>query len=222
MEASTSRLAPASDTAANPFIRQRPVIQAAPHGPASKPPWLHFLHPANNRIFLSLPALDYSPPSTFRMHHGTALTACQIIACNEDGYLSRSLVRDQDVIKDDFESVIPPGKYYYHLRSPEPTLYPICHNFPLWKFPHKKLPAAWENKLQETASISTQNWTAMSLAIKNRDQHCLISLSQDGLTTAHLVPKIQEAWVTRMLIFDIGLSLICHLTSSRKMICMCT
>ena len=83
-------------TAASPIIRQRPVIQAALHGPPSQPHWLQFLHPANNLIFLSLPALDYclGPPSTFGMHHGTALTACQILACNEDGYLSHSRERD--------------------------------------------------------------------------------------------------------------------------------
>ena len=208
MAASTSRLAPASDTAARTIIRELPVIQAAPHGPASKPPWLKFWHPANNKVFLSLPALDYclGPPATFGMHHGTTLTACQIIACNEDGYLSHSHERDHDVIDDDFESVIPPGIYYYHLRSLKSTPYPICYDFSLWKFPHKKLPAAWDS--QAAATIPPQNWTTMSLAVKNRDKHCLISLSQDGLTTAHIVPRVQEAWVTRMLIFDVGLSLI--------------
>ena len=224
MEASTSRLAPASDTAAYPIIRQRPVIQAAPHGPSSDPPWLQFLHPAYDQVFLTLPAFDYCPP-TFGMHHGTALTACQIIACNEDGYLSHSRERDHDVIKDDFESIIPPGNYYYHLRSPEPTLYPLCCDFSLWEYPHEKLPAAWENKLppaQETASILPQSRTAMSLEIKNRDKHCLISLSQDCLTTAHVVPKVEEAWVIIMLIFDVDLSLICHLIRSIRIRCTST
>ena len=78
MEPSTSQLQ-ASDTAARVAIRQRPQIHVAPHGPPSPPTWVQFRHPAHNLTFLRLPALDYCPP-TFGVHYGTAITACLILA----------------------------------------------------------------------------------------------------------------------------------------------
>src|ERR1700733_15957324 len=91
MEASTSQLQATSspDTAARIAIRQRPQIHVAPHGPPSQSTWVQFWHPANNLTFLRLPALDCCPP-TFGIHYGTTITACQILACNEKGYLSTS------------------------------------------------------------------------------------------------------------------------------------
>ena len=134
MEPSTSQL----HTAARVAIRQRPQIHVAPHGPPSQPSWVQFRHPANNLTFLRLPALDYCSP-TFGIHYGAAITACQILACSEQGYLSTS--RDRHAsgrINVDLDSIISPGKYYYHLSSPgSKALYPICCDFSCWKFPRK-------------------------------------------------------------------------------------
>jgi hypothetical protein len=88
MQPSTSQL-PAPDSAVRMATRPRPQIHVAPHGPPSQLTWVEFLHPANNLTFLTLPALDWCHP-TFGIHYGTAITTCQILACNEDGYLSTS------------------------------------------------------------------------------------------------------------------------------------
>jgi hypothetical protein len=209
MEPSTSQL-PAPHTAARMAIRQRPQIHVAPHGPPSYSTWVQFWHPANNLAFLRLPALDWCPP-TFGIHHGTAITACQILACNEDGYLSTS--RDRHAhgrIIVDLDSIIPPGLY----SQKSEVLYPICCDFPCWKFPHGQLPPAWENELSnKTTGVWPSNWSAISEKVKIRDTQCLISGSQDGLAASHVVPRIDEEWVRKMFVFDVGLSLICHLIS---------
>ena len=213
MDPSTSQL-PAPDTAARMAIRQRPQIHVAPHGPSSQPTWARFRHPANNLVFLRLPALDWCPPA-FGIHHGTAITACQILACNEDGYLSTS--RDRQAhgrINVELDSIIPPGIYYYHLSSQKSeALYPICCDFHCWKFPHAKLPPGWENEPpNQMTDIWPSNWTAISEKVKTRDTRCLISESQDCLTTAHVVPRINKIWVRKMLVFVVGLSLICYIS----------
>lgn len=201
---STSQL-PAADTEARMAIRQRPQIHVAPHGPPSHSTWVQFRHPANNLTFLRLPTFDWRPP-IFGIHYGTAITACQILACNEDGYLSTSRHRHaRGRINVDLDSVIPPGTYYYHISSQKPeALYPICCDFPLWKFPHGQLPPAWRNE---------PNWSAISERVKLRDTRCLISESQDCLATSHVVPRIHQKWVRKMLVFDVGLSPICHFIS---------
>ena len=183
MEASTSQLQATSspDTAARMAIRQRPQIHVAPHGPPSQPTWVQFWHPANNLAFLRLPTLDCCPP-TFGIHYGTAITACQILACNEKGYLSTS--RDGHAhgrINADLDSIISPGKYYYHLSSPKSeALYPICCDFSCWKFPHEKLPSAWKQELPEGMTVAwPTNWTAISERIKSRDIQSRVGI--DGL-----------------------------------------
>ncbi|KAF8722358.1 hypothetical protein AX14_009863 [Amanita brunnescens Koide BX004] len=41
------------------------------------------------------------------------------------------------------------------------------------------------------------NWTAISERIKARDTQCLISKSNDSLTTSHVVAKIDETWLVQ-------------------------
>ena len=198
--------------AARMAMRKRD-IQPAPHAlaPLPDPTWLQFRHPANDFFFLRLPAVDWWPlTSSFGINYGTAITACQILACNENGYLSSSRDRHADYarINCDLDSVIPPGIYYYHLSSQESeALYPICCNFPAWKFPHGKLPPAWQHELPNRTDVWPSNWTAINANVKRRDSQCLISQWQDSLNTAHVVPKVNNEWVV---IFNIGLSRNCR------------
>jgi hypothetical protein len=203
MEASTSQLQ-APDTVA---IRQRPQIHVAPYGPPPVPTRVRFRHPANGLTFLSLPAHDYCPPATFGLHYGTAITACQILACNEEGYLSTSRDPHADGrINVELDSIISAGNYYYHLSSAESeVLYPICCDFSCWTFPHENLPPTWKNELPvETTAAWPSNWSTISERIKARDTQCLISEWKDSLTTSHIVAKIDEPWVRKMLVFDVG------------------
>ena len=198
MEASTSQVVSSPETAAKVVLRQRHETQIAPHGPPSRPTFVQFYHPANNLRFLSLPAYDYCPPN-FGIHYGTAITACQILACNENGYLSTSRNRNPDGrINMDLDSIIPSGAYYYHLNSPNSkALYPICRDFDCWKFPHENLPSAWEDKSppDPTPSIWPTNWSAISQKIKDRDAACLVSKWTESITTSHTVAKTAENWV---------------------------
>jgi hypothetical protein len=109
--ASASQAVSSPETAAKVVFRQRPETQIAPRGPPSELTFVRFYHPANGRRFLTLPAYDCCPPN-FGIHYGTAITACQILACNEDGYLSTSRNRNADGrITIDLDSIIPSGKY---------------------------------------------------------------------------------------------------------------
>ena len=128
--ASTSQAVSSPETAAKVVFRQQPNTQIAPHGPPSKPTFVWFYHPANDCFFLTLPAFDCCPPN-FGIHYGTAITTCQILACNEDGYLSTSRNRNADGrINIDLDSIIPSEEYYYHLNFPRSeALYPICRDF---------------------------------------------------------------------------------------------
>jgi hypothetical protein len=140
MEASTSQPASSPESTAKIALRQRPQIHIASHGPPSRPAFVQFYHPANGLPFLTLPAYDCSP--NFGIHYGTAIAACQILACNKNGYLSTSRNRDATGrINVDLDSIIPSGKYYYHLISSKSNaLYPICCDFSYWEFPHKNSP----------------------------------------------------------------------------------
>lgn len=195
----------APDTVAGFELRQRPQIQVAPPEPPSRPAWVNFHHPANNLIFLKLPALDYCSPN-FGLHYGTAVTACQILACNEEGFLSSS--RDHgDIcgrINVDPDSIILPGDYYYHLLSPKSeALYPLCRDFSRWTFPHGHLPPVWTSELvgrtTDKLDIWPEDWTELNVKIKARDHwQCLISGSKDSLSASYIVGKKDETWVRQI------------------------
>jgi hypothetical protein len=217
MEAPSSSLQ-APDTIARIAIRERPQIRIAPDGPVSEPAWIEFRHPANNLGFLYLPAHDYCPP-TFGVHYGTAITACQILACNKKGYLSTSRDRNNadGRIKVDMDSIISGERYYYHLSSPgSESLYLICCDFSSWTFPHEDFPLAWKNPSDETRSSVIDwpsNWTLISEVIRRRDMQCLVSEFKDSLTTSYVVPKIHELSVCIAFILDIHLSITCFIIS---------
>ena len=66
-----------------------------------------------------------------------------ITACNHAGYLSRNRDRDAEWVSADMDSLLLPGRYYYHLNDPKIDalrLYPICRNFKKWHFPHNDIP----------------------------------------------------------------------------------
>ncbi|KIM40496.1 hypothetical protein M413DRAFT_412424 [Hebeloma cylindrosporum] len=158
-----------------------------------------FLHPTNDPPFLKLPAYDCCPPKG-GIHYGTALVACEILTCNKSGYLSSSRNRDGDGrVNVDLDSVIPAGKYYYHLdMEPSDPLYPICQVFSCWKFPHNKLPSAWEHKHPKSApQVWPSDWEEISQVLENRDAACLVSEWTESLTVAHIVHHTEEKWLQR-------------------------
>jgi hypothetical protein len=193
---STSQAVSSPETA-KIVTRPRPEVQIGPRGPPSEPTFVRFYHPANNRRFLTLPAYDCCPPN-FGIHYGTAITACQILACNENGYLSTSRNRDADGrVTLELDCILPSGgKYYYHLNSPKSeALYPICYDFSLWEFPHESFPSSWKYEQKRTSVNWPTNLSGISQKIKDRDAACLVSEWTDSLTTSHTVAKTEEDWV---------------------------
>jgi hypothetical protein len=104
------------------------------------PIFVSFYHPTNKQIFLSLPKNNVLPANSeiFGVHHETALTACQIIACNEPGFLSTSTNRSDINAQTSPEChrFLTSNKYYYHLvTQPGDPNYCICVDFAVWSFP---------------------------------------------------------------------------------------
>lgn len=181
-------------------IRQRPVITIAPSGPPPKRVYVSFLHPANGLPFLDLPAYDCCPQvPNGGIHYGTALSACEILACNEKGYLSIYSNRDGvGRINVDWDTIIPSGNYYYHLDTEtSDLLYPICQDFSCWEFPHQRLPSAWGSKPADYVEVWPTDWNEISYRLKAEGIRCCASGSLDSLTIARIVPQTQDSedWV---------------------------
>ena len=207
MEPSTSQLQ-ASDTAARVAIRQQPQIHVAPHGPPSPPTWVQFRHPAHNLTFLRLPALDYCPP-TFGVHYGTAITACLILACNEEGYLSTSRDRHADGrINVDLDSIISPGHITTTLAPRNPKRYTQCGFFLLEISARQPAPGLGERAPRSNDCRLSFKLDCNNERNKARDTQCLISESKDSLITSHVAARTDETWVRKMLVFDVGLLII--------------
>ena len=166
-----------------------------------KPVYVSFYHPINKGLILTLPKNNVLPSteSDFGVHHETALTACQIIACNKPGFLSTSTNRNdvKDQTSPKRHPFLTSARYYYHLHvQPDDTNYCICVDFALWSFPHHNLPPSWVRETPlEDAGFERSNWTAISAGVKERDPRCRISGWIDNKLTAHIVPADQIEWV---------------------------
>jgi hypothetical protein len=178
------------------------------------PDFIAIKHPANNESFLLLPANNVlqapaNEPRTFGVHHLTVLTACQILT-SETGFLSSSSDREnaEGVVSTDPDGILTLNQYYYHLINPQTDpLYPICLDFSSWCFPHDQLPQAWERTVSPDEDIvASDNWSAISTAVKVRDRRCRLSGWRDGITTAHIIPRKDESWVSRKVNFTIPIA----------------
>lgn len=190
------------------FIRERQLRLKDPFGPPSLPAHVRLHHPANGLLFFKLPAYDLlcKSPLQFGIHHETLLTIGRILAYNKTGFLSTSRYRDAPHVEEDLDSVLPVATYYFHLDMPGTNpLYPICRDFKLWNFPHDRLPTSWSSDLGLSSDSSTPqtvfwnlSWDAQSAHIKGRDKLCRVSHWKDSLTTAHIIPKSEEEWVSKI------------------------
>jgi hypothetical protein len=179
---------------------------------SSRPPvpdnpiFVSFCHPTNKRLFLSLPKNNVLPSTSeiFGVHHETALTACQIIACNEPGFLSTSTDRSDINARTSPEhhQFLTSKRYYYHLvTQPDDPNYRICVDFAFWSFPHNHLPPSWARATPiDDAGFSGSNWTDISSRIKQRDLHCRVSDWFDNKSTAYIVPADETHWVCYLLL----------------------
>ena len=173
---------------------------------------IRFFHPANNVSFLALAANDFSAagvndnPPTFGLHLGTALLACQIVACNKPGFLSTSQDSSAPHIPNTPRDILLlDRKYYFHLDDGI-LHYPICLKFSAWIFPHEMVGAnsIWGGGAQPRGIVERPPQSDVSGAIKVRDGMCLVSLWNDGVTTSHLAPRTEEQWVRALVVISVA------------------
>ncbi|KAJ5715994.1 uncharacterized protein N7483_013175 [Penicillium malachiteum] len=149
-------------------------------------PLIFFLHPGyaeNHNILLTLPALDSGG-----IHHGTAHTACAILAnCRWDGFLS--LHRDGPRLSADLDDVLPHRQYYFRIEDEE--LYPVVPTFDHFRCP-TSLPPSYLSAHVEFSSADD---------VIRRDVTCRITASALPNETAHIIPAAYSDWWQRNSMF---------------------
>ncbi|KAN0071961.1 hypothetical protein V8E54_009690, partial [Elaphomyces granulatus] len=165
-------------------------------------------HPAysDQNELLSLNAWDNGSG----IHFGTVLLACQLVACNEfNGFLTKDQNGTQR-ITDSEDSVLEPGIYFFHVRSPQPDIYryPIYSCFKDWRYPHDNVPNSWVRPRPRTSMPAAATYSNGSHAIIVRDGKCCVSRYQDGLERTHLCPRAEREWFD-----DNSMRRYCHLSS---------
>ena len=136
---------------ASPTYKTRPPLQPIQTPSAFRlPQMIKFRHPGypsrdHDAPILTLPAFDGDGQG---LHHGTALTACAIIADNAfDGYLTETRDSEERILLD-YDDLLTQSEYWFHVprptsHGPEPATaldghfcYPIVPSFSYWTFPH--------------------------------------------------------------------------------------
>lgn len=178
-----------------------------------------FRHPAypdeyQQNILLHLDAFDGEGVG---LHHGTALLACGLIACNSwNGYLSES--RDGPRIDLGSDELLTASNYWFHLPGMVAATphefkhtsherhyrYAVYPSFDQWSFPHTNPPPGWSNLygieaaegrgLSVLPSASVSNF---SNSVIQRDHTCCVSSCRDILESAHLCPRAKLDWFRR-------------------------
>jgi hypothetical protein len=137
------------------------------------------------------------------LHHGTARTACGIIANNAwDGYLSDT--KDGGALELDYDDLLLKKDYWFHVpnQGSESTdkNYPIVPSFRHWKYPHRQPPPCWNHTSSQSMSSHTTSPSQhpapseMTRAARNRDETCRITKASDQTKVAHLCPKAEKSW----------------------------
>lgn len=126
------------------------------------------------------------------LHHGTVLTACQIVSGRHHGFFTQE--KGGAPIQLGFDDVLLGGKYYYTV--PDDDCYAIFPSFEHWPFPHDSLPSTWTKLRKPRASRLTpmpaRSYTAQ--AILDRDPTCLLSGMGDIRERAYICPKEELRW----------------------------
>ncbi|KAJ9622159.1 hypothetical protein H2204_011666 [Knufia peltigerae] len=142
------------------------------------------LHPGYDRILLLLPRLDAGG-----FHHETIRIACGILVNNSwDGFFSLGR-RGEDPVPLT-EKILKGGKYYFQTsRSLDDLNYAITPNFGHWRFPYQNLPPSWHD-ISSDLSSSEQS----SQPYPFGSDSCRITLFEDGVEDAYLIPRAERHW----------------------------
>ena len=161
---------------------------------------IRFRHPHyedndDDNIFLDLPAFDHEDGG---LHHGTALTACGIIACNTwDGFLTET--KNGTRVQEGHDDILMGSEYYFHnpAFANNELPYPLFACFNDWLFPHGSLPPAFDTVPTTSTARTLRDDTPAtnpSPTIIDRDLTCRISDYGDALEAAHLCPGSMDEW----------------------------
>ncbi|POS68628.1 hypothetical protein DHEL01_v212978 [Diaporthe helianthi] len=164
----------------------RPSLTASTRILSSATEVIKFLHPgynAPNNILFALERVDPAPadgPTTFGVHHATALVGCQIIANNAwAGRLTLDREGERPVEPHTSLDSVLTAKAYYFVVDTQP-LYPVVPSFRDWAFPHDNIPEYWP-------SIPDR---------EHASERCALTDSSYSKTDGHLVPKEAGGWFT--------------------------
>ncbi|OBS25883.1 hypothetical protein FPOA_06417 [Fusarium poae] len=144
-------------------------------------------YPEHQNTLLRFPRLDSAVKQDqhhYGVHHGTVLTACQIITGNPStAYLSHDKHGNLRVTID-YDGVLLSTEYFLQVPTgiDDTNPYAVICNFEDWKFPHNNIPAEWTNL--ESAPL-----TAVSAS-----RICSLSGSSVSTEPAYLVPQNQSDW----------------------------
>ncbi|RKK79589.1 hypothetical protein BFJ71_g16173 [Fusarium oxysporum] len=183
-----------ASTTAAPQCGEPPIIVRHPH------------YPEHQSTLLRFPRLDavsrrdeVDCEYTYGVHHGTVLSACQIITGNAStAYLSHDH-RGKMPVRLSYDGILTYGQYFLHVPQGESSatdthslslplsgiddLHPfavIC-DFEDWQFPHDGIPEAWTS------------FESVPVVAASPTYNCALS---GGLSTepAYLVPHNQSSW----------------------------
>ncbi|KAL0630932.1 hypothetical protein Q9L58_010220, partial [Maublancomyces gigas] len=221
------------------------IVTPCPHFHQSLPSThITFRHPGYpnpGNILFRLPAHDGCEPDGDHelddghvdrrrgVHHGTALEACSIIACNSKGFLSPRLLQSPPDHIPSLNSLLTAKVYYFYpsawirSRSQEDLVYPVCPSFKDWQFPHGAVPTDWMSVYKNTNTLpNIPKPSQYSIAVAQRDGTCRVSGFKDCTETAHLVPWVEDGWFTRneMEIYNLNAGLPNHLLTSDIQNCL--
>ncbi|KAF8423065.1 hypothetical protein EV426DRAFT_603704 [Tirmania nivea] len=171
-----------------------------------------------------------SNSSQWGLHHGLVLWACQILACNTQGFLSTTKpkdilangdendwdsVVDQHIRNRDLDTLLVPDIYYFYTTDrPTEIPYPICSSFRDWMWP-AEIPPEWH----QPGGFCNQGLAAASAyvaEVRGRDRSCRITGFSDAGSVAHLIPREEANWfVSRgMSLFNLNQALsLAYITS---------
>lgn len=152
------------------------------------------------------------------LHHGTALLACVVVACNAtNGYLCKDEA-GLEPITQDMDDILPVRlEYYSHVPDPglttatttstsssiRPYKYPVYAKFDHWSYPHdtSSFPP-WMRQMMTTTimedvaqqAMGTPSASAATAAVLARDRICLLTGEGDSLDRAHICPRNTQEW----------------------------
>lgn len=196
---------PSSSTATIDLRELRPPSTPPPRFSSDYPPRICIHHPAyESSSLVEIPAFDGGEDCP-GLHYGTVILICGILTDNRfDGMLSDK--PDGDPLRLGNDDLLPEGKYYFLIPWPDvgtllenhgPYKYPVVPTFRDWVFPHNNLPPEWRLLSDTPPNLSSRSGTARSNVtqmVRDRDRGCCVSLWQDSMEIAHLIPEGEEDW----------------------------